>query len=249
LFLNFNVPGAPDATSFPNVTPGSNTDCGIYGGTRLTIHQGAATVGRGGLPRWVQATRIITQPAAAAVNGRLFIAINSSTSPTYGAGTGSQILLLYSPDGGTTWAAPITVAASTASDPQHFLPAATVDPTGSQVGVVYYVQDAGGEVSVESTTGTVGASSVSFGHPRQIASPFDLPPTNITVSPNVNDPTFNYDSVDPPCFGLGEYLSATRTSAGAVAAWGGDRQLWKEPPGAIISGVHRQQDVFFRALP
>ena len=247
-FLNFNVSGAPTATSFPNVTPGSDTDCGIYGGRRLTINQGAATIGRGGLPRWVQATRIIAQPAAAAVNGQLFIAINSSTSPTYGAGTGSEIRLLYSPDGGTTWASPVIVAAATASEPQHFHPAITVDPTGSQVRVVYYVQGASGRISVDNKTGTVGPNGVSFGNPSQIASPFDLPPTNITLSQNVNDPTFNYDSLVSPCYGLGEYLNATQTSSGPVAAWGGDRQLWKEPPGAIISGVHRQEDVFFSPL-
>jgi hypothetical protein len=131
----------------------------------------------------------------------------------------------------------MTVAASTASDPQHFQPAITVDPTGSQVSVVYYVQGASGKISVERTTGTVGAGGVSFGKPHQLASPFDLPPTNITVSSNVNEPTFNYHVGAAPCYGLGEYLSATQTSNSTVAAWGGDRQLWKEPPSAIIGGA------------
>jgi hypothetical protein len=234
---------------FPNVTPGSYTDCGVYGGHQLTIHQGAATLGRGGVPRWMQATRLITQPATAAANGRLFIAINSSTSPTYGPGTGSAIQLLYSPDGGATWAAPVTIAAPSASEPQHVLPAITVDSSGTTVRVVYYAQDAGGHVSVQSAVGTVAAGGVSFGTPSQIAAPFDLPPTNITVSQNVGNPTYNYDSATAPCYALGEYLGATQTSAGAVAAWGGDRQLWKEPTGAIIGGVHRQEDAFFAPLP
>jgi hypothetical protein len=241
--VRFNVAGAPDANAFPNVTPGSFTDCGIYGGGRLTLHQGTATPGPYG-PRWVQATRITTQPAAAAVNGRLFIAVNSSTSPTYGAGTGSEIRLLYSPDGGTTWNRPVTVAPSTSTAPQHVLPAIMVDPSGSRVRIVDYVQAASGRIGVDSQTGTIGANGVSFAKPTQIASPFDLPPTNITISPTV---TASYD-VTAPCYALGEYLGAAPESNGPIAAWGADRQLWKEPPGAIISGVHAQQDVFFGAL-
>jgi hypothetical protein len=243
-FLKFNASGAPDANSFPNVTPGSATDCTISG-VRLTIHQGTSTAGNDGLPRWVQATRIISQPMAAADHGRLFIALNSSTDPVYGAGTGSEIRLLYSPDGGATWAAPTIVAPATASEPQHFHPAITVDPTGSQVRVAYYVQGASGRIGVDSAVGTVGPAGVSFGRPSHVASPFDLPPTNITVSSTT---TLNYDAWPPPCYGLGEYLSATHTSTGAVAAWGGDRQLFKEPPGALISGVHPQEDVFFSPL-
>jgi hypothetical protein len=246
--LTFNAPGAPDAAAFPNVTPGTYTDCGIFGGRELTIHQGPATVGRFGLPRFVQATRTIDQPAAAAANGRLFIAIGSSTSPTFGAGTGSDIRLLYSPDGGATWTAPITVAASSASEPQHFHPAITVDPAGNTVRVVYYVQDASSRIRVDSAIGTVTDSGVTFGNASHVAAPFDLAPTNITVSQNLTDPTFNYDSAAAACYGLGEYLGATQTSGGAVAAWGGDRQLFKEPAGAIIDGVHNQADVFFGQL-
>jgi photosystem II stability/assembly factor-like uncharacterized protein len=244
-FLKFNVPGAPDPTMFPNVTPGSLTDCGIYGGNQLTIHQGSATTSASGLPRWAQATRMTAQPAAAAAGGRLLISLNSSTSPTYGAGTGSEIRLLYSPDGGKTWAPPASVASSTSSDPQHFLPAITIDPSGSHVQVVYYDQNAAGKVSVDSQSGTVSGGGVSFAASRQLASPFDLPPTNITISPTV---TASYDAVTVPCYAVGEYLSVTQTGAAPVAAWGGDRQLWKEPPGALIGGVHAQPDVFFGSL-
>ena len=244
--LNFNVPGAPDAQAFPNVTPGTYSDCGSY--RTLTIHQGRATVGVRGLPRYELATRLLTQPAAAAANGQLFIAYNASTSPHYGAGTGSEIRLLYSPDGGSTWSAPVVVAASSAAEPQHVLPALTVDPSGTHVAVVYYTQDASGRVRVDWAAGTATAGQVSFARPTQRFAPFDLPPTNITVSPDVNFPTFNYNVGEATCYGLGEYLSATQSTSGPIAAWGGDRQQWKEPPGAIISGVHAQQDAFFGPL-
>ena len=248
-FLKFNVPGAPEDTAFPNVTPGSQTDCGPFGGVRLTLHQGGSTTGSFfGLPRWVQATRIITQPMAAAANGRLFIVINSSTNPTYGAGTGSAIRLLYSPDGGITWAPPVTVAPSTASEPQHIHPTISVDSSGSHLRVVYYVQGASGRIGVDAVAGTAGQGGVSFDKAVHVASPFDLPPTNITITASPAT-TLNFDSVIAPCYALGEYLSAAQTDAGPVAAWGGDRQLFKEPPGALVSGVHRQPDVFFSQLP
>ncbi|MHB8671983.1 MAG: hypothetical protein ACYDAD_15730, partial [Acidimicrobiales bacterium] len=244
--LKFNVPGAPDDAAFPNVTPGSLTDCGSFGGSWLTLHQGSATVGRFGLPRWIQATRISTQPVAAAANGRLFIALNSSTSSTYGDGTGSTIRLLYSPDGGQTWADPVTAAPSTPAQPQHVLPALTVDPTGTDVHIVYYTQGASSRIGVDSVNGTVGPAGVSFDRAANVAAPFDLPPTNITISPST---TLSYDSIALPCYALGDYTSAAQTTAGPVAAWGGDRQRFKEPPGALISGVHAQPDVFFGGLP
>ena len=243
-FLKFNVAGAPTDIDFPNVTPGSQTDCGVAGGFRPTLHQGAATVGRRGFPRWAQATRIGTQPSAVAVNGKLFIAINSSTSPRYGAGTGSSIRLLYSPDGGTTWAPPLTVVPATASEPQHVMPALVGDPSGTRLQIVYYVQNASGRIGVDTVAGAAGADGVRFGAPTHVAAPFDLPPSNVTIDANL---TLSYSGV-APCYSIGEYLGATWTRTGPVAAWGGARQLFKEPPGAIVSGVHTQEDVFYAPL-
>jgi hypothetical protein len=137
---------------------------------------------------------------------------------------------------------------STSAEPQHFHPAITADGTGSHLQVVSYAQQASGQVSVEAVSGTVSSAGVSFGASRQLEAPSDLPPTNITVSSNVADPTYNYDAVAAPCYGLGEYLSTTQAGASAVAAWGADRQVWKEPAGALIGGVHSQQDVFFGSL-
>jgi hypothetical protein len=246
-FLNFNVPGAPEPTGFPVVTPGSLEDCGRFGGPRLALHAGSATIGGlFGLPRWVQTTRVITQPAAAAANGRLFIAFNSSTSPVFGAGTGSEIRLLYSPNGGASWAAPVTVAPSTASDVQHIHPAIALDPA-SNVHVIYYVQNASENLRVDGVTGTVTGDHVSFGPSSHVSvGTFDLTPSNITVSP---DTTVNFDSVIVPCYDIGEYPSVAATSAGAIAAWGDSRNLWKEPDGALIAGTHSQADVFFDRAP
>jgi hypothetical protein len=246
-FLNFNVPGAPETTGFPNVTPGSLEDCGELGGPRLALHAGPATIGGlFGLPRWVQTTRIITQPAAAAANGRLFIALNSSTNPTFGAGTGSAIRVLYSPNGGTSWAAPVTVAPSTSSDVQHIHPALTLDSTGG-VHVIYYVQDSSEKLRVDGVSGQVVGDHVSFGAPSHVSTgSWNLTPSNITVSPTL---TLNFDSVVVPCYDIGEYPSVTSSPAGAVAAWGDSRKLWKEPDGALISGTHSQADVFFDRAP
>ena len=52
-FLTFDVPGAPDTVGFPNVTPGTLSDCGATGGIRPVLSQGADLGGgRLGLPRF-----------------------------------------------------------------------------------------------------------------------------------------------------------------------------------------------------
>jgi hypothetical protein len=247
-FLDFNVPGAPEPTGFPIVQPGTLEDCGQFGGLRLALVDGPAVSGSStGFPRWVDSTRTVTQPAAAAANGRLFIAYNTSTDPTFGAGTGSEIRLLYSPDGGTTWAAPVTVAASTSSDPQHIHPSLAVD-AGGKLHVIYYVQDSSGRLRVDGATGAVTGDHVTFEAPSHVsAGTFVMAPTNIPVSA---DTTLNFDSLPVSCYGIGEYASVAATiSGGAVAAWGDDRNLWKEPSGALLSGVHSQADVFFDSAP
>ncbi len=39
-FSRFDVPGAPEPTGFPNVTPGTLADCGVNGGFRTVLHTG-----------------------------------------------------------------------------------------------------------------------------------------------------------------------------------------------------------------
>jgi hypothetical protein len=140
-FLAFNVPGAVDRFAFPNVSPGVPNDCTRGGGGRLVLHQGPYVIGRFGVRRYAQATRLTTQPAAGANRGRFMFAINSSTSPIFGDPTaGSEIRVVFSPDGGESWNAPLTIAPFTTADPQHVHPALTLTQNGNRVWIAYYVQ-------------------------------------------------------------------------------------------------------------
>jgi hypothetical protein len=185
------------------------------------------------------------QPAMAAVNGKLFIAFNASTSPYYGAGTGSVIKLVYSPDGGQTWAPPVTAVTSTTAEPQHVLPSIATNSNGSSIALTYFKQLRSGRIAVDRVLGAAAQGTVSFGSPSSVAAPFDLPPTNVTVDPDL---TLNFDSVIVPCYALGEYTATAWTAGGPAAAFGGGRQLFKEPPGGLLGGVHSQMDAFFAPI-
>ena len=140
-FLAFNAPGAVDQFAFPNVTPGVLNDCGPRGDVRNVLHQGPYVNGSFGLRRYAQATRLTEQPAAGANRGQFVFAINSSTSPIFGDPTaGSEIRVVFSPDGGQSWNAPLTIAPSTTADPQHVHPALTLTQNGNRVWIGYYVQ-------------------------------------------------------------------------------------------------------------
>jgi hypothetical protein len=249
-FLEFDVPGAPDKVGFPNVTPGTLSDCGTS--IRPVLSQGADLGdGRLGLPRFRQATRLITQPSAAAANGRLFIAFNSSTSPFFGdPNSRSEIRLLASPDGGRTVFGPFTVAAATDLDPQHVLPAISVDKDGERVSVAYYVQQADERIRVDLTTGKIGIGGRRFRatSPARLSGvAFDLIPSN-NPSPNPFNAllTTNYDRTVSPCYDLGEYLAITQGEEGVLAAWGDNRNTWTSPAGSPAVGPHAQPDVFFQ---
>jgi hypothetical protein len=160
-FLRFDVPGAPDPFGFPNVTPGIVNDCGTTGGRRLVLHQGPNLGGgRGGLPRYRQATRLITQPSAAAAAGRLFIALNSSTSARLGdPNSRSEIRLLFSPDGGASWAPPRTVVPASDAEPQHVHPAVSIDGEGRQFFIGYYAQQSDERLRVKLVRGEADDNS------------------------------------------------------------------------------------------
>lgn len=251
-FLEFNVPGAPDRFGFPNVTPGELIDCGRNnGGLRNVLHQGANLGGgRFGLARYRQATRLITQPSAAAAEGRLFIALNSSTSPSFGDPTaGSSIRLLFSLDGGTTFAT-ISVVASTAADPQHVHPAILTDEDGRNVQVAYYVQQGNGKLRVDAASGRVEGRAVRFRGTEHVSSAaFDLPPTN-NPFPIAANPFFttNYDRTVRACYAIGEYLGITGSDDDTMVAWGDLRNSWTSPAGSPAVGTHSQPDVFFQKL-
>lgn len=249
-FLNFNVAGWPDPTGFPNVTPGEIADCGRNnGGFRNVLHQGSSDGGgRLGLARYVQATRLVTQPATAAANGRLLIAFQSSTSPFSGDPTaGSTIKLLYSRDGGNTWAPTLTVAASTAADPQHVHPAIALDEVGESVFITYYTQQADTRLRTDVTSGKVEGKHIELkGTTHLSTTAFDITPNNIP-HPILNNPFFttNYDRSIVACYNIGEYMSVAAAEDGPLAAWGDNRNSWTGPPDSAAPGKHAQPDVFF----
>ncbi len=258
-FLEFNVPGAPDRFGFPNVTPGTIADCGRNnGGIRLVLHQGPNLGGgrllRGvELPRFRQATRLTTQPSAAAAEGKLFLAFNSSTSAVSGdPASRSEIHALFSPDGGATFVGPITVAAATNRDRQHVLPSLSIDEEGDHVVVAYYVQQADGKIRVDMASGEVDDHALRFDREKaqRVSSVgFDLIPSNNPL-PVAGNPFFttNYDRTVRACYNLGEYIATTVQDDRVLAAWGDNRNLWTSPAGSPAAGTHAQPDVFFQRL-
>ena len=247
-FLTFNAPGAPDAFAFPNVTPGELIDCG-GGGLRNVLHQGADVGGgRFGLARYVHATRLITQPAAVAGKGRLFLALQTSTSPFFGdPAAGSEINLLYSPDGGTTWEPSFKVAASTLSEPQHVHPAIALTEDKEHVSVGYYVQQDDTKLRTDLASIKVDNDFLRLKELNHLSTAsFDLTPSNIPFPlPGRPFNTTNYDRTVVPCYNIGEYMSVTSSHADVLAAWGDNRQSWTGPVTSPAPGVHVQADVVF----
>ena len=250
-FASFNVPGAPEPTAFPNVTPGTLTDCGVNGGFRTTLHTAADQGGgRFGLPVFSHATRLITQPSIVVQEGRVYIAYNASTSPDFGdPNARSEIRLLSSLDGGTTWRTPITIAEATASEPQHVHPAVSINENGSQVTVGYYSQLAGGQLRVNAATVGIRHDGDFKNGDRDVTHlgpAFDLIPSNLALPhpPFVAHLTTNYDRTIRPCYNIGEYMAAARTEGGTVLAYGDNRNSWTSPPASPAAGTHSQPDVF-----
>ena len=248
-FLAFNEPGAVDANAHMVVSPGTLVDCGRgAGGFRLVLRSGPNIGGgRFGLPRYTHATRLVTQPAAAVIDGTFAMAINSSTSPSFGdPASGSRIDLLFSRNGGASWKT-ATVAASTAADPQHVHPAVTMDDAGN-ITVAYYVQQANGDLRVDSATGTLGAGNVNFKRQQVSNTTFGLAPSMFPI-PSATNPfrTTNYDRIIQPCYSLGEYMSITGGDD-VRASWGDSRNPWTSPAGSPAAGTHPQADVFFANL-
>ena len=250
-FSNFNVPGAPEPTAFPNVTPGTLTDCGVNGGRRTTLHTAADQGGgRFGLPVFSHATRLITQPSTVVQDRRVYIAYNASTSPSFGdPNSRSEIRLLSSLDGGTTWRAPITIAGATAPEPQHVHPAVSINEDGNQVTVGYYSQLAGGQLQVNAATIGVKHDGDFKDNDRAVnhlGPAFDLIPSNLALPspPFTAHLTTNYDRTIRPCYDIGEYMTAARTEGGTVLAYGDNRNSWTSPPASPAAGTHTQPDVF-----
>jgi hypothetical protein len=247
-FLAFNAPGAIDSFSIPNVTPGLLNDC-TGGGVRNALVAGADQGGgRFGLPRFKQATRLISQPHAAAARGVFAFVLNSSTSPFFGDPTaGSEIRLVVSADGGRTFAAPFVVASSTAADPQHVHPFLSMSGNGGKLTVSYYVQQADGRLRTDVATlqSEDGELRVEKTAPLSTTA-FDLTPSNVVRTATA---TTNYDRTVVSCYDIGEYQTLTGSSGedgdgGVIAAWGDNRRTWTSPAGSPAAGTHSQPDVF-----
>jgi hypothetical protein len=252
-FIAFNFAGAVDAFAFPNVTPGAINDC-TGGGFRVVLHQGPSQrPGRiPGTFMYAQATRLFTQPNAAVVGGRIVIVVNSSTSPTFGdPSAGSVIRVLYSKNGGGSWAAPFVVAPSTAATPNHVHPSITLDAKGLVAYVGYYAQGSDERLRTEIARVQLTGNHLTLRDVSPLSSTsFDLTPSNvIRIASPVT--TTNYDRTVVACYDIGEYMSvqAGSSSDNAVsAAWGDNRNSWTGPPGSPAPFTHAQPDVFFSRL-
>jgi hypothetical protein len=254
--LAFNVAGAPDIYAYPSVTPGTLADCGTFGGFRIVYKQGANIGGgRLGLERYVNCTRTINQPAAAASNGRLVIALNVSNSLllnyAFDPNAGGSIVALHSNDGGATWLTPISVAPSTTNDLNHFHPAVALGQDGKKLFVGYYVQQKDEKLRTEIASFKLKKDSASDRDVQALSSvTFDLPPSVIPL-PVAGDPydTWHWDRLLAPGYSLGEYMGVTLDDEGKpMACWGECRNTWTSPSDALAPGTHPQADVFFRRV-
>ena len=205
-----------------------------------------------GVPRYRQADLLVTQPAAAAFNGRLFIALQSSTSKFFSDATaGSEINVLYSPDGGVTWAPPFKVAPSTSSDPQHVRPAVALTQNGNRLLVSFYVQQIDERFRTDIASLHVDGNHLRLEAIENLSSTaFNFPPSNNPL-PQPGDPflTVNYDLNEGTCHVFGEYQSIGVSQNGddsgpIVAAWTDLRRSWTSPSDSLAPGTHSQPDVF-----
>jgi hypothetical protein len=253
--LVFNLPGAPNPFVYPVLQVGTPADCGKGGSTRTVIHQGP-DIGGGiytellGYPRFVHCTRMSTQPATAAQNGRVAIALMTSTSDVAtNPSSPSQIIALYSKDAGRTWFPPFVVAPATADAPQHFHPAVALAPNGNTLYVGYYVQQSNEQVRTEmATLQLTGGGLQLVGYKPLSSVAFDLEPSNVPspIPTLKSEDTVNFDIFIAPGYNLGEYMGVATDAAGnPLAAWGDSRNLWVSPPDGYYPGVHPQTDVFF----
>jgi hypothetical protein len=251
-FATFNVAGAPDATVLPVTQPGELTECGGRN-FRLTIH-GSANAGPGmfGLPRYINASRMTVQPAAAARNGIVYLAWSTSTSPIFGVGSGSNVMFMRSDDGGATWSSPIVANPELATDAQHVLPSLAIDVDPTDVHIAYYTQHTDHTLDVDLANSHDRGDSFPIDRTLRVTSTsMSLPPTNIPLS---NAPSFNatnYDRQIAVCYALGEYQSVTAANGSVYLGWGDTRNTLTEPVNALdpISGqTHPQEDVFFQKV-
>jgi len=251
-FLTFNVPGAPSPTVLPVTQPGEATACGAND-NRLTIH-GTANAGPGkhGLPRYINASRLTLQPAAAVRNDIVYLAWSNSASFVFGSSAGSNVWFVRSDDGGQSWNAPVMVNPTVSADKHHVLPSLAIDRDPNDVHVSYYTQHADSSVDLDMANSHDRGNTFPANRTVRItATSFNLPPSNIPLSDAPNFNATNYDRQIAVCYGLGEYQSVTTANGSVYVGWGDARNQITEPmdPRDPISGqTHPQQDVFFQTV-
>ena len=221
---------------------------------RLTIHGSLnAGPGRFGFPRYVNASRILSQPAIAARNGKLYLAWSNSTSTVYGSQTShSNVLFVSSTDGGKTWTAPTIVNPLVSADIHYVMPSLAIDQDPNDVHITYYTQHSNGSVDLDMANSHDGGASFPTDRTVRVTSTsFDLPPSNVPLSNRSPFPATNFDRDIAVCYALGEYQSVTTANGSVYAAWGDARNLITQPVNLLdpISGqTHSQADVFFQQV-
>ena len=256
-FATFNISGAPNPTLLPITSAGELIDCGSDGGFRLAIRAGSAIANRFNTltfpRRFVQASRLVTQPAFAARNGVLYLAWSNSTSTIFGdPSSQSNIMFMRSHDGGATWSGSVQVNPTVSTDKQHVLPSLAIDNDPNDVHISYYTQHADGTVDVDMANSHDRGDSFPANRTARITpSPEVLAPTNIPRAPAPTVLTTNYDRTVSPCYSLGEYMSVKSANGTQYVLWGDLRNSVTQPVNALdpISGqTHSQQDVFFQKV-
>ena len=256
-FATFNVPGAPSPTVLPVTPPGELTSCGettTGPNIRLTIH-GTTNAGPGihGYPRYINASRMTLQPAAAARNGVVYLAWSNSATSVYGSSAGSNVWFVRSNDGGRSWNAPVMVNPAITTDKHHVLPSLAIDENPNSVHVSYYTQH-----TADSSIDLDMANSHDAGNTfpaqrtaRVTETSFYLPPTNIPLTDAPDFNATNFDRQIAVCYSLGEYQDVTAANGSVYVGWGDARNQITEPVDPLdpISGqTHPQQDVFFQKV-
>lgn len=252
----FNIPDAPDPNLLPIVTPGTLADCGDNGGRRPVIHTGPDIGGRFGiLPSYVQASRLIVQPALAARDGVVYLAWSASTSETFGdPESGANIFFMRSDDGGQTWTDPVQVNPTIGDNKRHVLPALTIGENPNDVYIAYYTQHADGTVDVDLASSHNRGATFPERRVRRISNESTtLPPTNTPLSPpdGPRYNTVNYDRLLRPCYSLGEYLSVREKNGVVHVLWANSRNSVTHPVNPLdpFSGqTHPQQDVLYQRV-
>jgi hypothetical protein len=142
---------------------------------------------------------------------------------------------------------------SSASDPQHVLPALAIDEDPNGVHVLYFTQHADGSVDVDlANSHDRGGSFPADRRLHVTSAPFVLPPSNVPI-PSLLQPfsTTNYDRQIAQCYALGEYPSVASANGTIHTLFGSGRNSLTEPVNSLnpISGqTHSQMNVVYQKV-